>query len=70
MLIIEDLISPKWLTEIVSSEEISTQVELAFTAALESEGLLAAVDARHDDGRVDIGVDDEHRPVLLAVSDK
>ena len=73
VLIIEDLVSRKWLTEIVSSEETSTQVELAFTDALESEGLLAALDAggaaRHDDGRVDIGVDDEHRPVLLAVSD-
>jgi putative transposase len=69
VLIIEDLVSRKWLTEIVSSEETSTQVELAFTAALEAEGLLDAVDARHDDGRVDLGVDDESRPILLAVSD-
>jgi putative transposase len=70
VLIIEDLVSRKWLTEIVSSEETSTQVELAFTAALEAEGLLAAVDARHDeDGRVDTSVDDQTRPVLLAVSD-
>ncbi len=69
VLIIEDLVSRKWLSEIVSSEETSTQVELAFTAALEAEGLLAGVDARHDDDRIDIGVDDEHRPVLLAVSD-
>jgi putative transposase len=70
VLIIEDLVSRKWLTEIVSSEETSTQVELAFTDALEAEGLLEAVDARHgDDGRVDISVDDESRPVLLAVSD-
>ena len=66
VLIIEDLVSRKWLTEIVSSEETSTQVELAFTAALEAEGLLEQVDARHDDGRVDLGVDDEHRPILLA----
>ena len=35
VLIIEDLVSRKWLTEIVSAEETSTQVELAFTAALE-----------------------------------
>ena len=69
VLIIEDLVSRKWITEIVSVEETSTQVELAFTAALEAEGLLDAVDARHDDGRVDIGVDDQTRPVLLAVSD-
>lgn len=70
VLIIEDLVSRKWLTEIVSSEETSTQVELAFTAALEAEGLLDAVDARHaEDGRVDLSVDDEQRPILLAVSD-
>jgi transposase InsO family protein len=69
VLIIEDLVSRKWITEIVSFEETSTQVEIAFTAALDSEGLLAAVDARHDDGTVDLGVDDETRPILLAVSD-
>jgi len=69
VLIIADLVSRKCLTEIVSSEETSTQVELAFTDALAAEGLLADIDARHDDGRVDISVDDEARPVLLAVSD-
>jgi transposase InsO family protein len=69
VLIVEDLVSRKWITEIVSSEETSTQVELAFTAALEAEGLLEVVDARHDDGLVDIGTDDEARPILLAVSD-
>lgn len=69
VLIIEDLVSRKWITEIVSVEETSTQVELAFTAALEAEGLLEAVDARHDDGRVDLDADDETRPILLAVSD-
>jgi putative transposase len=69
VLIVEDLVSRKWITEIVSVEETSTQVELAFTAALEIEGLLDAVDARHDDGRVDVAVDEETRPILLAVSD-
>jgi transposase InsO family protein len=69
VLIVEDLVSRKWITEIVSSEETSTQVELAFTAALDAEGLLEAVDARHDDGLVDIGTDNEARPILLAVSD-
>jgi transposase InsO family protein len=69
VLIIEDLVSRKWITEIVSVEETSTQVELAFTAALEAEGLLDAVEARHDDGRVDLAVDDQTRPILLAVSD-
>jgi hypothetical protein len=37
-LIIEDLVSRKWLATIVSVEETSTQVELAFTHALEAEG--------------------------------
>jgi putative transposase len=66
VLIIEDLVSRKWITEIVSVEETSTQVELAFTAALDAEGLLEAVDAG---GRVDLATDDESRPILLAVSD-
>jgi putative transposase len=70
VLIIEDLVSRKWLTEIVSVEETSTQVELGFTAALDSEGLLDRVERRHDDdGRVDLSEDDPARPILLAVSD-
>ena len=69
VLIIEDLVSRKWLAEVVSVEETSTQVELAFTAALHAEGLLEAVDARHDDGRIDLSVVAETRPILLAVSD-
>ena len=69
VLIIEDLVSRKWVTEIVSVEETSTQVELAFTTALQLEGLLEAVDARHDDALADPGVDDDARPILLAVSD-
>ena len=69
VLIIEDLVSRKWLTEIVSAEETSTQVELAFTAALDGEGLLEVIDARHADGRVDLAVDDQAGPILLAVSD-
>ena len=69
VLIVEDLVSRKWLTEVVSVEETCTQVELGFTAALQAEGLLARVEARHDDGRVDLTVDDETRPILLAVSD-
>jgi hypothetical protein len=59
----------RWLTEIVSAEETSTQVELAFTDALEREGLLELVERRHADGRVDLSTDDQSRPILLAVSD-
>ncbi len=69
MLIIEDLISHKWITHVVSVEETSTQVEVAFTAALEAEGLMEAVDARQDNGPADLTVEEETRSILLAVSD-
>ena len=66
--VIEDLVSRKWIADIVSAEETSTQVEIVFTDALGAEGLLALVEARTD-GRVDPTVDDESRPILLAISD-
>jgi putative transposase len=66
--VIEDLVSRKWLAEIVSAEETSTQVQVVFTDALEREGLLELVAARQD-GLVDPTVDDSSRPVLLALSD-
>jgi putative transposase len=68
-LIIEDPVSRKWLATVVSVEETSTRVEIGFTHALDAESLLEAVEARHDDGPVDLGVDDQTRPILLAVSD-
>jgi transposase InsO family protein len=69
VLIIADLVTRTWLTEIVSVEETATQLELAFTAALAAEGPPERVDARPDDGRVDLATDEESRPILLAVSD-
>ena len=66
--VIEDLVSRKWIADIVSAEETSTQVEIVFTDALAVEGLLALVEARAD-GLVDPTVDDETRPILLAISD-
>ena len=65
---IEDLVSRKWIAHIVSAEETSTQVQVVFAEALAAEGLLAAVEARQDQV-VDPGVDDERRPILLAMSD-
>jgi putative transposase len=44
--VVEDLVSRKWLAEIVSAEETSTQLEVVFTDALAREGLLALVAAR------------------------
>jgi transposase InsO family protein len=66
--VVEDLVSRKWIADIVSAEETSTQVEIVFGDALAAEGLLGQVEARAD-GRVDPTVDDESRPILLAVSD-
>jgi putative transposase len=66
--VVEDLVSRKWLAEVVSAEETSTQVQVVFTDALEREGLLELVSARQD-GLVDPTVDDPARPVLLALSD-
>ncbi len=73
VLIIEDLVSRKWLTHHVSSEETHTQVQIAFTDALEAEGLLEAAQARAGTGLIDPDTNadagDETRPILLAVSD-
>jgi putative transposase len=66
--VVEDLVSRKWIADIVSAEETSTQIEIVFTDALAAEGLLAHVEARAD-GLVDPSVDDQARPILLAVSD-
>ena len=38
--VVEDLVSRKWIADIVSAEETSTQVENLFTDALAVEGLL------------------------------
>jgi putative transposase len=66
--VVEDLVSRKWIADIVSAEETSNQVEIVFTDALAAEGLLVHVEARAD-GLVDPTVDAESGPILLAVSD-
>jgi putative transposase len=65
---IEDLVSRKWLVEVVSAEETSAQVQAAVCDALQVEGLMDQVVARLD-GTVDLRVDDPQRPILLAMSD-
>jgi putative transposase len=65
---IMDLVTRKWITEVVSAEQTGLQVQLAFTHALELEGLLERVDA-HQAQLADPTVEDPARPVLLAVSD-
>jgi len=75
-----DVVSRKWLTTLVVAEESSTQVEVAFTAALKEEGLLetadgwgspalrAALAARDADALAELTAAGEV-PLLLAVSD-
>jgi putative transposase len=67
-----DLVTRKWICEVVSGEETSTQVEVAFTDALELEGLLELVLARQDrvaDPAATAPLDAPLAPILLAVSD-
>jgi transposase InsO family protein len=75
-----DIVSRKWITTVCSIEESSTQVEIAFTHAIELEGLWAAADEHATDALVKALVDGDHdkietviaggdRPLLLAISD-
>jgi putative transposase len=63
-----DLVTRKWLVTLVSAEETSTQIQVAFIEALEAEGLMELIEARVDQ-TVDLSADDPSRPILLAVSD-
>lgn len=75
-----DIVSRKWITTVCSVEESSTQVEVAFTRALDAEGLWAAADTAATDTLVkalvdgdqdviDEAIDHGERPLLLAISD-
>ncbi len=75
-----DVVSRKWLATLSSPEETSTQVEVAFTAALQAEALLDAADARAtaalraalargDRDKVHALADDGQVPLLLAICD-
>ena len=70
-LFIEDLVSRKWITTVVSSEETHTQVQLAFEQALDAEGLLdVALERAEALGRdLELDGEDQLTPILLAVSD-
>jgi putative transposase len=75
-----DVVSRKWLTTLTSPEETSTQVEVAFTTALEAEGLLELADTRAtaalraalasaDREQIHALTDTGQVPLLLAISD-
>ena len=72
-----DVVSRRWLTTLVSTEETSTQIEAAFTAALEEEQLGERIDARllaalragqASPAELD-GPEADGVPVLIAMSD-
>lgn len=64
-----DIVSRKWIATVCSGEESSTQVEVAFTAALEAEGLWEAVDARATDALVTALASGDHDTVAAAIAD-
>jgi len=75
-----DMVSRKWVATLCSPEETSTQVEVCFLAALETEGLLDLVDQRQTEQlrqalmsgereAIETAIGDGGLPMLLAVSD-
>jgi putative transposase len=68
VIVVEAVVSGKWLADTVLAEWTSTQIEIVFTDTLATEGLLYAVERRADD-LVDVSMNHEARPILLAVSD-
>ena len=67
-LAIVDLVSRKWIDWLLCPEATSLQVQVLFTRALDSEGLLQGIAGRHD-RLADPAAPDTDQPVLLAVSD-
>ncbi|MGH4000023.1 MAG: transposase, partial [Pseudonocardiaceae bacterium] len=72
-----DVVSRRWLATLVSAEETSTQIEAAFTAALDEEDLAERIDARLlarlragelSPAEID-GPEADGVPVLIAMSD-
>jgi putative transposase len=65
-----DVVSRKWLSTVVSAEESSTQVEVAFTRALVTDGKDHLLEASLlDELRTGVVPDIDELPVLLALSD-
>ena len=65
-----DVVSRYWLSTVVSAEESSTQVEVAFTRALCTDGKDHLLDGNLlDELRTGVVPDSDELPVLLALSD-
>lgn len=67
---IHDVVSKKWLGDITSHDETSTQVQAVFTRALRDEGLLERIEELAASGeKMSLNPDDDRLPVLLVMSD-
>jgi transposase InsO family protein len=62
---IVDVVSRYWINYLCSAEFSTTQAQLLFADALDSEGLLGLLTPE----RVDLAIDDPRRPILVAWSD-
>ncbi len=66
--VVLDVISKKWIVDITSADEISTEVQAVFARALRAEALQDVIDEHNPDG-VAWDPDSEETPVLLVMSD-
>jgi putative transposase len=66
--VVSDVISRKWIAEITSADETSTEVQAVFNRALRLEGLDAMIDERNPHG-IAWDPDSDEVPVLLVMSD-
>ncbi len=66
---ITDVVSRRWISDLTSTGETSIQVQAAFTQGLREEGLLEVIEARSPDGSVPYDPEDDRLPVLLVMSD-
>jgi len=62
------LVSRRWIADITSTEETSTQVQAVFNRALRTEDLFEVIDERNPDG-IAYDPDNDELPVLLVMSD-
>jgi len=64
------VVSKKWLGELASHDETSTQVQAVFARALRDEELLDRIETlAASDATMSLDPDDDRLPVLLVMSD-
>lgn len=66
--VVSDVISKKWIADITSADETSTEVQAVFHRALRAEGLDEVIEERNPEGLA-WDADSDDVPVLLVMSD-